>query len=112
MEWYFPIRFEIDLAQGMQQMRPNPITRFLGLRPFSPRPDRQPPLRDPDELSDGGVLRAAHKLVRKSRIEHPTLIDASNMHHYDPLMDVPAHNRFLKTVVPFLERTIVKSRAR
>lgn len=44
--------------------------------------------------------------MRASRIEHPTLVDASNMRHYDPLMDAPERNRFVKTVVPFLERII------
>ena len=111
MEWYFPIRFEIDLAQGMQQMRPTAITRFLGLRPAHLDRIDNPLYVIQTQLSDGGVLRAAHKLVRKSRIEDPTLIDGSNMRHFDPLMDVPAHNRFLKTVVPFLKQTIRGSHA-
>ena len=112
MEWYFPARLEIDLIQGMQPMRPNAITRFLGLRPGHLDRIDTPLYALQTMLTDGGVLRAARKLVRASQIEDPTLVDASNMRHYDPLMDVPEKNRFVKTVVPFLERAIRRSGAR
>jgi hypothetical protein len=109
MEWYFPARLEIDLMQGMQPMRPNAITRYLALRPKHLDRVDTPLYALETMLTDGGVLRAARKFVRASEIEDPTLVDASNMRHYDPLMDVPRKNRFVKTVVPFLDRAIRRS---
>jgi hypothetical protein len=109
MEWYFPVRLEIDLAQGMEQMVPNATTRYLGLRPQHLSEIDTPLYVLETKLSDGGVLRAAHKFVRKSQIRNPTLVDAPRMNHYDPLMDVPAKNKFVKTVVPFLKRSMRRS---
>jgi len=106
LEWYFPVRLEIDLAQGMEQMVPNATTRYLGLRPKHLSEIDTPLYVLETKLSDGGVLRAAHKFVRRSSIRKATLVAAPRMSHYDPLMDVPAKNRFVKTVVPFLKRSM------
>jgi pimeloyl-ACP methyl ester carboxylesterase len=104
MEWYFPIRLEIDLAQGMQQMKPSAITKFLGLRPFHTAQINVPLYAIETRLSDGNVLKAAHRLIDRSRIRDYRLVHAEKMKHYDPLISRPRHNRFLKTVVPFLRR--------
>ena len=34
------------------------------------------------------------------------LVSAPQMKHYDPLISVPSHNRFLKSVVPFLRHAM------
>jgi opacity protein-like surface antigen len=104
LEWYFPIRLEIDLAQGMQQMKPTAITRFLGLRPFHTGQINVPFYAIETRISDGNVLKAAHRLIDRSRIHDYRLVRAEHMKHYDPLISVPKHNRFLKTVVPFLRK--------
>jgi hypothetical protein len=106
LEWYFPIRLEIDLAQGMQEMVPTPITRFLGLRPFHLHQIDVPLYAIETRLSQGGVLRAAHKLIDRSRIHDYRLVEAQKMKHYDPLMSLPKRNRFLHTVVPFLRGVV------
>ena len=108
LEWYFPIRLEIDLAQGMQSMVPTPITRFLGLRPFHLQQIDVPLYAIETRLSHGKVLRAAHKLIDRSRISDYRLVRADRMKHYDPLMSLPRHNRFLHTVVPFLRGVVRK----
>jgi pimeloyl-ACP methyl ester carboxylesterase len=108
LEWYFPIRLEIDLAQGMQQMKPTAITRFLGLRPFHTAQINLPFYAIETRVSDGNVLRAAHRLIDRSRIRDYRLVHAENMKHYDPLISRPRHNRFLKTVAPFLRRIVVQ----
>lgn len=106
MEWYFPIRLEIDVAQGLQPLRPSATTRFLGLRPFHLSEIDLPLYVIQTRLSDGGVLRGARRMIRKSRIRHHKLVDASQMKHYDPLMSVPSRNRFLKSVIPFLRNAM------
>lgn len=106
MEWYFPIRLEIDLAQGMQSMKPTAITRFLGLRPFHTSQINVPFYAIETRLSDGDVMKAAHRLIDRSRIHDYRLVDAEKMKHYDPLISRPRHNRFLKTVAPFLRRIV------
>src|SRR4029079_4306135 len=63
LEWYFPIRLEIDLAQGMQQMVPTPVTRLRGLRPFHLHQIDVPLYAIETRLSHGHVLRAARKLI-------------------------------------------------
>lgn len=106
LEWYFPIRLEIDLAQGMQQMVPTPITRFLGLRPFHLNQIDVPLYAIETRLTHGGVLRAARRLIDRSQIHRHRLVNAEKMKHYDPLMSLPKHNRFLSTVVPFLRGVV------
>ena len=63
------------------------------------------------DLSGGGVLSGAANLLQTSRIPRLVAIDDSaNASHLDPLVAPPPTNRFLKTVVPFLESLPSNSR--
>jgi len=61
-------------------------------------------------ISKGGVLRAARRLMRSSRIRCATLASDQAMGHVDPLLDFPEHNRFVQTVVPFLRGIVSGAR--
>jgi hypothetical protein len=96
----------IDLAQGLQPLKQNAITDFLGLRPYHLADIDLPLYVIQTKLSDGGVLRSAHRFIRESKISRYKLVDDSKADHVDPLVDYPRRNRFLKTVVPFLKSTM------
>jgi pimeloyl-ACP methyl ester carboxylesterase len=106
LEWYFPQRLMIDIAQGMEPLERNAITDYLGTRPFHLAEIDLPLYVIQTKLSEGGVLRSAHKFIRRSRITDYTLVNEPKADHSDPLVDYPKHNKFLKTVVPFLRDTI------
>jgi pimeloyl-ACP methyl ester carboxylesterase len=103
LEWYFPQRLMIDLAQGMQPIERNAITEYLGLRPFHLADIDLPLYVIQTKLSDGGVLDAAHRFIDESKITDYKLVNDRNALHVDPLVDYPSQNKFLKTVVPFIE---------
>jgi pimeloyl-ACP methyl ester carboxylesterase len=109
LEWYFPQRLMIEVTQGLEPLKQNAITDFLGLRPFHLADIDLPLYVIQTKLSDGGVLRAAHTFIRESKITRYKLVDDPDMDHTDPLVDYPKRNRFLKTVVPFLENTMRRS---
>lgn len=106
LEWYFPQRLMIDLAQGLQSLKQNAITDYLGLRPYHLADIDLPLYVIQTKLSDGGVLRSAHKFIRESKISRYKLVNDPKADHVDPLVDYPRRNRFLKTVVPFLKSTM------
>jgi len=56
------------------------------------------------DLTSGRVARGARRLARRSRIQHPVVVDDRGASHLDPLSAAPRTNRFLQTVVPFLRR--------
>jgi len=56
------------------------------------------------------VLRAARQLIRESQISQYRFVSDESMGHLDPLGDVPGHNSFIETVVPFL-RDITRPRS-
>jgi hypothetical protein len=111
LEWYFPNRLMIDVTQGLEPLKRNAITDFLGLRPFHLADIDLPLYVIQTKLSDGGVLRAAHKFIRESKITRYKLVDDPDADHTDPLVDYPKRNRFLKTVVPFLDDTMRRAHA-
>jgi pimeloyl-ACP methyl ester carboxylesterase len=106
LEWYFPQRLMIDVAQGMEPLERNAITDYLGTRPFHLSEIDLPLYVIQTKLSEGGVLRSAHEFIRKSKITDYTLVNEPKADHSDPLVDYPNHNKFLKTVVPFLKQTM------
>ena len=63
--------------------------------------------REAEAVARQGACSARRALARRSGLPATKLDlvdrDASSA-HADPLFDVPAHNDFLRTVVPFLER--------
>ena len=79
MEWYFPQRLMIDLAQGLQPLERNAITDFLGLRAFHLADIDLPLYAIQTKLSDGGVLDAAHRFIDESKITDYKLVDDPEM---------------------------------
>lgn len=106
MEWYYPVRLDMDLLLGVPDLRRTAVTDALGLRPYHLRSIDLPIYVFETGLSRGGVLRGARRLMRESRIRRATFASDQAMGHVDPLVDVPEHNRFLKTVVPFLQGVV------
>jgi pimeloyl-ACP methyl ester carboxylesterase len=111
LEWYFPQRLMVDLAQGLQSDKRNAITDFLGLRPYHLADIDLPLYVIQTKLSEGGVLRAAHRFINQSKITRHELVNDPKAEHLDPLVDYPKRNRFLKTVVPFLKDTMGRAQA-
>jgi hypothetical protein len=90
-------------VDGISDLRVNPITRLLGLRPFHAAQVNLPLYAIQTDLTGGRVLAGARAFVRRSRVPRATLVDWSRQSsHLDPLVAAPARNRFLATVVPFL----------
>ncbi len=108
VEWYFPQRLSIDV-DGASELRRNAVTRFLKLRPWHLRRVNVPLYAFETDLADGRVLRGARRYISRSRVPRraSTLVDrGSTTSHLDPLTAAPETNDFLKTVVPFLKRTM------
>jgi hypothetical protein len=111
LEWYFPQRLMVEVTQALEPLKRNAITDSLGLRPFHLADVDLPLYVLQTKLSDGGVLRAAHTFIRESKITDYKLVNDAGADHTDPLVDYPKHNRFLKTVVPFLKDTMHAAQA-
>jgi len=92
----------MDLFLALASLRPTHVTGYLGLRPYHLSDINVPLYVFETSLSQGGVLRAARQLVRESQISQYQLVSDESMGHLDPLGDVPGHNTFIETVVPFL----------
>jgi hypothetical protein len=110
MAWFYPVRIDMDLLLGVPGLTPNPVTEFLGLRPFHLATLDLPLFVFQTGLTRGGVLAAAQQLIAESRITRYQLESDEAMGHLDPLADHPQNNRFFATVVPFL-RSIVEGAA-
>jgi pimeloyl-ACP methyl ester carboxylesterase len=104
LEWYYPIRLDMDLFLALASLRPTQVTEYLGLRPYHLSDINLPLYVFETSLSQGGVLRAARQLVSESRISQYQLVSDENMGHLDPLGDFPDHNSFITSVVPFLRQ--------
>jgi len=105
VEWYFPRRLQIDV-DGANELRRNPVTKFLGLKTWHLRDVNVPLYAFQTSLTDGNVLQAAERFVKRSsvRSKEAVLVDrSSTTSHLDPLTAAPETNDFLDTVVPFLE---------
>ena len=103
MEWYYPIRLDMDLLLGLATLRRTPVTDALGLRPYHLADIDLPLFVFETSLSQGGVLQAARSFVQQTKIKHFTFVSDPNMGHLDPLGDTPDNNRLVTTVVPFLQ---------
>jgi pimeloyl-ACP methyl ester carboxylesterase len=112
VEWYFPLRLSIDV-DGANELRRNSVTRLLKLRPWHLRRVNRPLYAFETDLTDGRVLRGARRYIERSRVPRRSsvLVDrGSTTSHLDPLSAAPETNDFLKTVVPFLKRTMRRGR--
>jgi hypothetical protein len=106
IEWYFPKRLgiDVDAAQGLVRSK---ALDELGLRVHHRRSIDLPVYAIQSSLTGGRVLRGARRLIATSEVpaRRSVLVDASATDsHLDSLTAAPAESRFLKTVVPFLER--------
>jgi len=104
LEWYYPIRLDMDLFLALASLRPTYVTGYLGLRPYHLSDINLPLFVFETSLSQGGVLRAARQLVSESQISQYQLVSDESMGHLDPLGDFPDHNSFITSVVPFLRQ--------
>ena len=103
LEWYYSARLDVDLFQAMPTLGPTGATRYLGLHPRFLHGVDVPLYAFQTSISDGGVLRGTKKFIRRSKVRSHWLYQDLQMGHFDPLEDFPAHNRFIKTVVPWLQ---------
>jgi hypothetical protein len=101
IEWYYPRRLllDIDAANYVKQTR---AARYLGLRLMHMHEINVPLYAFSTGLTDGKVALGARRLAVRSRVPHAVIVDDRHTSHLDPLSAAPRHNRFLKTVVPFL----------
>jgi pimeloyl-ACP methyl ester carboxylesterase len=112
VEWFFPLRLSLDV-DGASELRRNAVTRLLRLRPFHTRRVNVPLYAFQTDLTRGRVLRGARRYLARSRIPRRAsmLVDrSSTTSHLDPVTAGPATNDFVKTVVPFLKRTMRRGR--
>lgn len=103
MEWFYPARLDIDLMRGAEPITDNPVARYLGLRLKHLHEITTPLYVFETGLSEGGVLLGANRLLKVTKIKKHTFAQNQDMGHVDPLLDFPAQNTFIKTVVPFLQ---------
>jgi hypothetical protein len=104
--WFHPRRLTLDAMAVGGGVR-NRTQRLLGLRASHAADVHVPIYAIETAFLKGRVLIAARALARRSGLPATKveLVDrAASSAHADPLFDVPAHNDFLRTVVPFLER--------
>ena len=112
VEWFFPLRLSLDV-DAASELRRTAAARMLKLRPVHTRRVDVPLYAFQTDLTQGRVLRGARRYITRSRIPRraSTLVDrASTTSHLDPVTAAPATNDFVKTVVPFLKRTMRRRR--
>lgn len=112
VDWFFPTRITID-ANGADQMRMNPVAKYLGLRLFHTARVDLPFYVIQTDMTGGNVLKGARNWIRRTRTtrRQAVLVNADpEMSHLDPLVASADHNPFLRTVTPFLKRTFAAAR--
>ena len=108
VEWYFPQRLSIDV-DAAHDLNRNRAARSLKLRTWHLRKVNVPLYAFQTDLTDGRVLRGARRFIERSRVRRSSsrLVDGgSDTSHLDPLTASPGRSEFLKTLVPFLRRTM------
>ncbi len=105
VEWYFPTRLLIDM-EGADALARNPTTDLLGLRLWHRREVNLPLYALETGLTGGRVLRGARRFIAGSHAprDRAMLVADHDAGHLDPVTAAPDRNRFLQTVVPFLQR--------
>ncbi len=104
VEWYFPRRLTID-TNGANEMKQNEVADFLGLRLMHTNRIDVPIYAFQTDLTGGGVLKGARKLVKRAKTEKADSMlvnGAPEQSHIDPLTAAPNKNEFLATLVDFL----------
>ena len=103
--WYHPRRLSIDagaVAGGVS----NPAQKVLGVRATHGRDVHVPIYALETSLGKGRVLKAARALARRSHTSVKLVDRSATYSHCDPLFDAPERNDLLKTLRPFLTRSL------
>jgi len=104
--WFHPRRLTLDAEAVAGGVR-NGAQAVLGLRATRGADVHVPIYAIETSFLHGQILSAARGLAQRGHVaaRDVTLVDRSTKDaHSDPVFDDPAHNDFLATVVPFLER--------
>ena len=104
-DWYYPQRLALDIA-GSEALARDPVAALLGLRTWHLSEVKVPVYAFETNLTHGGVLRGARRLIAASKVPAARSVLAADhaAAHDDPLVAPYEANRFLQTVVPFLRR--------
>lgn len=101
LEWYWPRRLTLDL-EAVDPFEASPVTRFLRL-PITHSGEIDTPMYVfQTGLTHGTVVASAKWVVAHSRITGAVYAGDDSMAHLDPLLDSPARNQFLSSVIEFL----------
>jgi hypothetical protein len=103
--WYHPQRLSED-SQAINNGIPTAAQAVFGDQSIHGRAVHIPMYAIETSLGAGRVLRSVRALARQSHepARDLKLVDRHRIYsHIDPLVDVPAKNAFLQTVVPFLK---------
>lgn len=104
-EWYYPRRLLLDIDSA-NDLRQNEAARIVGLRLLHGKEIDVPLYAFSTSLTKGAVARGARRLARMAPIPRRVVVDDRRTSHLDPLSAAPRTNSFLKTVVPFLKRSL------
>jgi hypothetical protein len=104
-EWYYPRRLLLDIDSA-NDLRQNAAARIVGLRLLHGKQIDVPLYAFSTSLTKGAVARGARRLTRMAPIPRHVVVDDRRTSHLDPLSAAPRTNHFLKTVVPFLKRSL------
>jgi len=104
-EWYYPRRLLLDIDSA-SDLRQNAAARVVGLRLLHGKEIDVPLYAFSTSLTKGAVARGARRLGRMAPIPRRVIVDDRRTSHLDPLSAAPRTNNFLKTVVPFLKRSL------
>jgi pimeloyl-ACP methyl ester carboxylesterase len=104
-EWYYPRRLLLDI-DAAEDVRQNAAAKIVGLRLLHGRQIDLPLYAFSTSLTQGDVARGALRLARMAPIPRHVVVDDRRTTHLDPLSAAPGRNHFLKTVVPFLKRSL------
>ncbi len=102
--WYHPRRLSID-AGAVNGGIPNAADATLDVHAIHGRQLKTPIYAFATSLGGDRVITAARAIAAQAHIPSSRVVTvnaAATNAHIDPIDDLPAKNRFLKTVVPFL----------
>jgi pimeloyl-ACP methyl ester carboxylesterase len=103
-EWYWPRRLSLDL-RAIDPLADSPVTQALGLR-LAHATDIDIPLYVfATGITHGTVVSSSQWVVGNSKIRKVAYVTDDSMSHLDPLYDRPDHNKFLQTLVKFLQES-------
>ena len=110
LEWYWPRRLSLDLT-AIDPMEDSPVTQALGLR-LTHAADIDIPLYVfATGITHGTVVSSSQWVVANSKIHKVAYVTDDSMSHLDPLYDRLDHNKFVQTLIKFLqESALAKNR--